>query len=173
MVRVATVAVVLAVLASGCAGDVPKADQAPVGSEFPLAPSEPFGRTTVTLRAGDGATVRVPAYDAFTGDTRQRGLMFRESLPQGTGMVFRMPSDRTGGFWMKDTLIPLSIAFFTSDGAVVDVLDMEPCPSEPCPSYPPGGAYRFALEVNQGYFSEIGLGSGWRIELPADLPAPS
>ena len=144
---------------------------APHGPAGRLEPSEPFGLATLALRPpGDGAAVRVPVYDAFEPDTRQRGLMHREELPAGTGMVFRFPEAHSGGFWMKNTLIPLSIAFFDSTGEVLAVLDMEPCSQDPCPSYDPDVTYAGALEVNRGFFTEIGLTPGWRIDLPSQLP---
>src|SRR5690606_31223996 len=118
----------------------------------PLEPSEPFGLTQITLRSPEGDGTDVPVYVADDPQTRQRGLMFREELPAGTGMIFVFPGETTGGFWMANTLIPLSIAFYDADGTVVAVLDMEPCTEEDlndCPSYEPGVPYHGALEVNQ------------------------
>lgn len=149
------------------------AGDAPVG---PLEPSEPFGLATVTLRSPDGAETEVPVYVADDPESRQRGLMFREELPAGTGMVFAFPDESSGGFWMANTLIPLSIAFFDADGTVVAVLDMEPCTEEDlndCPSYEPGTSYHGALEVNQGFFDEVGLVEGWTIDVPDDVSADS
>lgn len=139
-----------------------------------LEPSEPFGVTSVTLRAPDGnEAIEVPVYDAFEPAARQRGLMERAELAAGAGMVFRFPSEHSGGFWMKNTLLPLSIAYFDADGTVLAVMDMPPCTQDPCPSYDPQIAYSGALEVNRGFFDEIGLSPGWRVDLPQDLPAPS
>ncbi|HVM21360.1 MAG TPA: DUF192 domain-containing protein [Egibacteraceae bacterium] len=139
----------------------------------PLEPSEPFGLTTVVLRPPDGGTaISLHVYDAYEPKARRRGLMHRESLPPMTGMVFRMPEERAGGFWMKNTLIPLSIAFFDADGRVLAVRDMAPCEREPCPTYDPGAGYHGALEVNQGAFDEIGLEPGWHVDLPVGLPPP-
>jgi hypothetical protein len=87
-------------------------------------------------------------------------------------MVFRFPAEHQGGFWMRNTLIPLSIAYFDRSGTVVATMDMEPCRQDPCPSYRPRARYRGALEVNQGFFDEIGLRKGWRVELPFGLPPP-
>ena len=139
-----------------------------------LQPSEPFGLTAITVRDPEGARAgSIEVYDAFEPAARQRGLMGRKRLPDGAGMVFRFPEDHRGGFWMKDTLIPLSIAFFKADGTVVRVLDMPPCRADPCPSYDPKRRYRGALEVNRGFFAQIGLTEGWRLELPSGLPAAS
>ena len=159
-------------LAPGCTAGT-QGGTAPAPTVGPLEPSEPFGLTTVTLRApGGGDSLEVPAYDAFAPETRQRGLMHREELPAGAGMVFRFPAERDGGFWMKNTLIPLSIAYFDERGEIVAVLDMEPCTADPCPSYDPGVGYSGALEVNRGFFDDAGVTPGWSVELPAGLPPP-
>src|SRR5688500_16591637 len=145
--------VVLAAL-TACA-DEPPAPAVTPAAVGPLAPSAPSGWTAVTLRAPKGGVAwSVPVYDAYTPETRQRGLMGRKRLPPRTGMVFRFAEDSTGGFWMKNTLIPLSIAYFDRSGVVVAVQDMKPCRADPCPSYEPNASYRGALEVNQGYLAE-------------------
>ena len=66
---------------------------------------------------------------------------------------------------MKDTLIPLSIAFWDEDGRIVGIQDMEPCTADPCPTYGSPEPYVGALEVNQGFFDEHGVVIGDRIEL--------
>jgi uncharacterized membrane protein (UPF0127 family) len=71
------------------------------------------------------------------------------------GMLFVWPDDVSSGFWMKDTLIPLDIAFFAADGSLVDRLSMVPCEADPCPSYRPSGPYRTALEVPAGGFEGV------------------
>jgi uncharacterized membrane protein (UPF0127 family) len=68
-------------------------------------------------------------------------------------------------FWMKDTLIPLSVAFWDQDGRIRAILDMEPCPAEPCPLYDPGVSWIGAVEVNQGFFEERGVEIGDRVRL--------
>jgi len=83
------------------------------------------------------------------------------------GMVFRFDTDATGSFYMKDTPLPLSIAWFASDGTFVSAGDMEPCleAGATCPTYAPAGPYRFALEVPKGALSGLGIGPGTRLEL--------
>ena len=76
--------------------------------------------------------------------------MFVDDLLDLDGMLFVFEQDESGGFWMKDTLLPLDIAFFDSDGSIVDEFAMEPCTSSPCPSYSPAGEYRYALEMLAG-----------------------
>ena len=72
-------------------------------------------------------------------------------------MVF-YPSDVAEAYWMKNTLVPLSIAFVAADGRVVSVAEMTPCKADPCPSYPPAGPYRYAVELAAGSFGEAGIG---------------
>lgn len=178
--------VVLGLLGACDAGtpqaDAPRAADPTPTSSAPapapsLEPSEPFDQAQVTLRSPDGATeVEVPVYVAADVRARGHGLMERDDLPDGTGMVFLFPGDTTGAFYMFNTRIPLSIAFYAADGEVVRVLDMAPCTAETateCELYPPGVDYRGALEVEQGYFDEIGLAESWTVELPSDLPSPS
>jgi uncharacterized membrane protein (UPF0127 family) len=138
---------------------------APAGGT--LAPSEPFARDTVELQAPGGRAVSVPVYVADEPRTRRRGLMERDSLPAAAGMLFTYQRDSRGGFYMKNTEIPLSIAFYDVSGRILEVLRMQPCTAEPCQVYDPGVAYRGALEVNQGYFERIGLTTDWTVELPA------
>lgn len=83
---------------------------------------------------------------ALTSDQRATGLMNRRRAPKD-GMLFVFPSDTTGGFWMKNTLVPLRILFFDARGKRVRALRMTPCREDPCRIYEPGRRYRFALEL--------------------------
>jgi uncharacterized protein len=137
------------------------------------------GRTTPTVEyrlepgAGDPVTVRLEV--AADPATRARGLMERERVPKGTGMVFLYPQDVSEAYWMKNTLVPLSIAFVAADGRVVSVAEMTPCRADPCPSYPPAGPYRYAVELAAGSFGEAGIGPGAKVVPvdPAALPEPA
>lgn len=91
-----------------------------------------------------------------------RGLMERESLDQDAGMLFIFEQPRRGAFWMKDTLIPLSIAFIGKDGVVVDIQDMEPLSLQP---HAPPGDYLYALETNTGWFASHNVSPGARMRL--------
>ncbi len=91
--------------------------------------------------------------------------MGRTSLPADEGMLFTWHQDRSGAFWMKDTLIPLSIAFYGADGRILRILDMTPCREDPCDLYDPGVAYRGALEVNRGAFGRLGISAGDRLRI--------
>jgi uncharacterized protein len=119
-------------------------------------------RVVITTVSGE-VTVEVEVADDEA--ERARGLMGREALAQDAGMVFLFPDETEGAFWMKDTLIPLSIAFYDEDGRILRILDMEPCLQEPCPLYDPGVAYRGALEVNQGAFARWNVRVGDHVRL--------
>lgn len=80
-------------------------------------------------------------------------------------MIFLYETKSTGGFYMKDTLIPLSIAFLDGQGKILRILDMDSCREEPCKVYYPHVAYKRALEVNQGALASWGVSEGDVIEL--------
>ncbi len=89
--------------------------------------------------------------------------MNRRSLPAKAGMVFAFQESHSGGFWMKNTLIPLDIAFYGAGGKILRILTMQPCRTEPCRIYDPKVSYRGALEVNAGSFRRWKVNVGGRI----------
>lgn len=97
---------------------------------------------------------------ANTPEERAKGLMGRTSLPADQGMAFLYDAPTRDSFWMKDTLIQLSIAFWDKSGRIMSILDMSPCTAEPCRTYSPGVPFIGAVEVNQGYFAEHGIRVG-------------
>lgn len=101
------------------------------------------GQTKAALRL-DGDPVRPEV--ALTSAQRQRGLMLRRTVP-ADGMLFVFPVATSGGFWMKDTLVPLKIVFYDSRGKAVRTMLMAPCRKDPCRIYDPKRQYRFALEL--------------------------
>lgn len=128
-----------------------------------------FGEVEIRIVEGpDGEPIVVCVLVADTPEQRARGLMEVTDLGGYEGMLFRFETDSEGGFWMRDTVLPLSIAYLDADGAVVSTADMEPCPDgTSCPSYPADGPYRMALEVTRGGLDELGLteGSTARVEV--------
>ena len=123
-------------------------------------------RDAATLTLGGGSSaVHLEVEVADTAEERATGLMGRESLPEDRGMVFLFDGATESAFWMKDTLIPLSIAFWNEEGAIVGILEMEPCEAEPCPRYAPGVPYVGAVETNAGWFERNGVEVGERVEL--------
>ena len=176
---VAGVAVLAWVLASaaGLVGgsDDPAMDDTPRTLELQggtPATTGGAGAPTVAYRlepaGGRPVTVRLEV--AADPASRARGLMGRRKLPQGTGMVFLYPADVTEAYWMKNTLVPLSIAFVAADGRVVSVAEMTPCAADPCPSWAPAGPYRYAVELAAGAFAAAGVGQGAKV-VPVDPAA--
>ncbi len=98
---------------------------------------------SATLRL-DGVAFRPEV--ALTSSERQQGLMFRRKVPVD-GMLFVFPTATSGGFWMKNTRVPLKIVFYDTRGRAVRTMTMTPCREDPCAVYDPGKQYRFALEL--------------------------
>ena len=119
--------------------------------------------TRVVVMSGSGGeVVRVRAEIADTPQKMLVGLSGRSYLAEDSGMLFIFSDTVTQPFYMKDTLIPLSIAFISEDGVIVDIQDMEPLSLQfHYPAYP----HRYALEVNQGFFQRHGVVIGGKAEL--------
>lgn len=103
---------------------------------------------------------------AADNETRAQGLMFRERLEPRHGMLFVFEDDQRRSFWMRDTSIPLSIAYIRRDGTITEIYDMQPYSLEPVTSV---AEVRYALEVNQGEFRELGIRAGDRVVLPEGI----
>jgi len=107
-------------------------------------------------RDGQGIAV-VKAEIAVTAEERAKGLMNRKNLPDGEGMLFIFERDEVLSFWMKNTVIPLSIAYIAWDGRIIDIKDMYPLDLTSVSS---SRSARYALEVPQGWFSRTGVRTG-------------
>lgn len=102
--------------------------------------------------------VKVEIADEY--DERQKGLMFREELDEGSGMLFIFESSGEYDFWMKNTLIPLDIIWISENYKIVDIQKAVPCIESFCQSYIPNGNARYVLEVNSGFTEKNGIGIG-------------
>jgi len=112
----------------------------------------------------DGVEVAlVRAEIARTQEERNKGLMYRKNLPDGEGMLFIYERDEVMSFWMKNTVVPLSIAFIASDGRIIEVRDMYPRDENSVHS---SRSVRYALEVPQGWFSRAGVQNGDVVKIP-------
>lgn len=111
----------------------------------------------VPLTAGMYA---IQAEVAATPASRQQGLMYRKTMPANAGMLFVFEEKAGHCFWMKNTDLPLSIAFLADDGSIVNIEDMAPqTESNHCPKAP----VRYALEMNKGWFAQKGIRAGAKI----------
>jgi uncharacterized protein len=129
----------------------------------PPVPGAPDHGVSFTSPSGGGARLDVWIADSDT--ERERGLMGVEQLGHDQGMAFVFDGPTDGAFWMKDTLIPLSIAFVDGSGTIVTVREMEPCSGDPCPTYGADAPYVLAVEANAGYFERVGIDVGDRARL--------
>jgi uncharacterized membrane protein (UPF0127 family) len=121
---------------------------------------------TVKLTMGG---VPVTLEIARTNREKARGLMFRKKLPPDRGMIFIYEAPKIMSFYMRDTYIPLSIAFLRSDGKIINIEGMRPLVEEP--STMSKGMGRYAIEMNQGWFEAHGIREGDTIELTQEILA--
>ena len=124
-----------------------------------------FGETKVTVEKS-GSFLEWCLLLAANDAQRQRGLMqvTDPSLGGYDGMLFHFHDDVQENFWMRNTPMPLSIAYVNHDGGIVSTADMAPCADSPdCPNYPPAGPYRFTIEVPQGKLDDLGIVEGAKI----------
>ena len=155
-----TLGILLATTASAFAQSEGSSD-----AEIPAAAgTEVSPLPTLTINSV-GGRVPVGVEVADTDAERQAGLMGRTVLPEDAGMLFVFEGEQTLSFWMKDTLIPLSIAYIDAEGRIVDIQDMQPL-DDVSPHYVSAEPARYALEVNQGFFEERGVMVGDTLELP-------
>lgn len=134
------------------------------------SPLRGFGEAVVTVTGDDGAQCELCMLLANTAEQRARGLMEVTDPDLGgyDGMVFEYPSPVDGAFFMRNTPLPLSIAYFDAQGAFVSTTDMTPCDDvSTCPTYPAGDVFQFAVEVPEGELRGVQIGPGSTIELGA------
>jgi len=122
---------------------------------------EKFDKKKISIE-GRGGTHTLTVELAQTDAQRSQGLMHRKTLKDGDGMLFIFEKDLILSFWMKNTLVPLSVAFISSDGRIFEIYDMEPGNLNPVKSSRSG---RYALEVPQGWFGRAGIVIGDRVDL--------
>jgi uncharacterized membrane protein (UPF0127 family) len=127
---------------------------------FPAAAQQPQQLQMVTLTAG---MHNVRAQLATSPDQRQIGLMYRQDMPANEGMLFVFEDASRQCFWMRNTPLPLTIAFLADDGTIVNLADMKPLSEDShCSSKP----VRYALEMNAGWFAKRGIGPGFKLGGP-------
>jgi len=103
---------------------------------------------------------------ALTQEELSKGLMFRESLDEDSGMLFIFPEENFHNFWMKNTLIPLDIIWINSDKKIIFIEhNVQPCLEEICETYSSGEKALYVLELNSGKVDEVGLEIGDDVEL--------
>jgi len=104
---------------------------------------------------------------ARTEDEKRTGLMFRKQLPENSAMLFVYEREGAWAMWMKNTYVPLSVAFIDRHGVIVNIEDMQPLTED---SHQAAGPVKYALEVNQGWFAKRGIKRGDRVEGLGKVP---
>jgi uncharacterized membrane protein (UPF0127 family) len=131
---------------------------APLPGDPERVPLEGFDELAIAVDPGDGSLLVWCLLAALTQPQRARGLMEVTDLQGYSGMAFVYEEDVQNPFHMRDTPMPLSIAWIAADGSVVTIADMQPCDDvDGCPTYAPSGPYRFAIEVPQGELATLGI----------------
>ncbi|MBV8376015.1 MAG: DUF192 domain-containing protein [Verrucomicrobia bacterium] len=129
------------------------------GCEQKAAETSAFGLRVAELKI---SKVPLTAEIADTPQAAENGLMFRDSLPENRGMLFIFEQPRKAEFWMRNTRIPLSIAYIDSTGRILEIKSMNPMDETVVPSTSDEVAY--ALEVNQGWFARHAIAPGAKVE---------
>ena len=157
--RTSALLIVAALVCAGCAtqpgGSTSSAS--PGDTTTGLSPPPPLKKAVATIFTPSGK-LTFPVEVAEDEAERAYGLMGRTTLRKRHGMVFSYHEPTQESYWMKNTQIPLSIAFWDEAHRIVAILDMDPCDADPCPLYNPGVSYVGALEVNQGELVDVRVG---------------
>jgi hypothetical protein len=141
---------------SGARGAAPASSEQQTGQPMPAG----SGQVVRTTRIRIGG-VEVDAEIADNQELRARGLMYRDSLPENHGMLFVYGTAEVRSFWMRNTRIPLDIAFIDSNNVILNIEQMEPQSDQ---NYYSRGPMMYALEMRQGWFEANGVGPGDRLE---------
>jgi uncharacterized protein len=120
-------------------------------------PQKTLPTATISIK-GVPVTVEI----ARSEKEQEMGLMFRKRLADGKGMIFVYDVDKQLSFWMKNTLIPLSIAYIASDGTITDIIDMTPLSTAAVVT---SHYVRYALEAPQGWYARSGIHAGDKADL--------
>jgi len=118
-------------------------------------------QTNLQRTAIQAGMFQIDAQIANTPQQRQVGLMFRKDMPTHEGMLFIFEEPQKLCFWMKNTLLPLTAAFVDDDGAIVNLVDMQPQSTDSHCSEKP---VRYVLEMNQGWFAKKKIGKGYKLK---------
>jgi hypothetical protein len=162
---------VFLLLVAGCGGGENSAPEenrtanstAPVQTTAEASVPDESNTITIIGTNEERSEVEVEVEIADDKAEQRRGLMERTELAENAGMLFVFDREEPRSFWMRNTLIPLSIAYIASDGRIVDIQDMQPLDETSHPSAEPA---QYALEVNQGFFAERGIEVGNVVEIP-------
>ena len=149
-------ALLVSLVTARCAGEASTPDDNATSSDE---------TSTLTIETSNGQNIEVEVEIADNEAERMKGLMERTELAENAGMLFVFEEEQPRSFWMKNTLIPLSIAYIDAEERIIDTQDMQPLDETVHRS---AGPAMYALEVNQGFFEERGVEVGDTVELPPE-----
>ena len=166
--RLLTAAGTLAALVSACGAAPGKASGAAAATPTPAASAAPSPASGPRAEMPSGAVYRLEL--ALTPEEQTQGLMFRENLPDRTGMIFVFGQEADHHFWMKNTMIPLDMIWMDASGKVIFVsANTPPCKADPCPTYGPDAPARQVLEIAGGMAAKENIAVGSTLRL-IDVP---
>ncbi len=132
-----------------------------------LPPAQTLPETSLSISQG-GHTKQISVQVASTEPERETGLMWVQSMPADTGMLFVFNGESTVGFWMENTYIPLDIAYISANGEIAGIVHGKPLDKTVLDA---PGPYRYALEMNEGWFAGHGFGKGATVSFLKKLPS--
>ncbi|HSG07948.1 MAG TPA: DUF192 domain-containing protein [Longimicrobiales bacterium] len=156
--RTALMAVLVGVACTPADGDTPEARTGVPAAALQAPAPRPAPDHAWVIFGADTVVAEV----ARTADQRAEGLMYRQELPDGVGMLFVFETSEVRSFWMQNTYVALDIAYMDASFTIVDIQQMEPLTTDPHESRGPA---MFALEVRKGWFAERGIRVGDRAEV--------
>ena len=166
--RLLTAAGTLAALVSACGAAPGKASGAAAATPTPAASAAPSPASGPRAEMPSGALYRLEL--ALTPEEQAQGLMYRENLPDRTGMIFVFDQAGDHHFWMKNTMIPLDMIWMDASGKVIFVsANTPPCKADPCPTYGPDAPARQVLEIAGGMAAKENIAVGSTLRL-IDVP---
>lgn len=133
-------------------------------SNISFAKSVQFNKKNISV-----GKVKIEAEIAQTSEQHEHGLMFRTSLKKNSGMLFIFPNSEVRSFWMKNTFIPLTIAYFDENKKLLEMIDMQPTKSEMIQNpivYPSSKPAKYALEMSLGWFQKNNIKVGDILKIP-------
>jgi len=128
-------------------------------------PSLDLPQGNLTIAGSGGPELSLHVQIAQTPQSQQKGLMGVTKMPDHVGMAFLFGESTSTAFWMKDTLIPLDIAFWDSKSRIATTFTMTPCTANPCHLYQPATPYVGSVEMNAGLLAARGIKAGDRVTL--------
>jgi uncharacterized membrane protein (UPF0127 family) len=160
----------------GATGGIGGTDEGPPDAKQTTTPPtttdvERVVNVTFVVEGEENATVSLEVADE--PEERRRGLMYRESLPNDTGMIFVYPNPKQVSFWMKNTLIPLDMIFVAENGTVLNVQHADPQPNastSELDTYPSDGKAKYVVEISQGFANRTGVGPGSKLVFNGSAP---